>query len=120
MLALSVPHKPAIAEPPIADRLDDPKHNRGSHVFQTTGAAAAVLLNHGVDRVAEPTAGRVRARLRRDRTAWIAFCDAWDGYTWTRDKVITRPTLPELEDAVRQYADAVDQHAWVATGARHN
>jgi len=66
------------------------------------------------------TAGRVRARLRRDRTAWIAFCDAWDGYTWTRDKVITRPTLPELEDAVRQYADAVDQHAWVATGACHS
>lgn len=66
------------------------------------------------------TAGRVRAHCRRDRSYWVAFCDAWDGYTWTRDKVISRPTISELESAVRQYAAAIDQHAWVASGDCYN
>lgn len=65
------------------------------------------------------TAGRIRVHCRRDRSYWVAFCDAWDGYTWTRDKVLSRPMLADLERDVLEYAAAVDQHAYVASGDCH-
>jgi hypothetical protein len=65
-------------------------------------------------------AARVAVRLRRDRSSWLAFVDSWDGFSWNRDRVIDRPTIAELERAVRQYAVSVDEHAYVATGACHN
>lgn len=65
------------------------------------------------------TAGRVAVKLRRDRTAWLAFCDAWDGCSWKRDKVISCPAIDQLERDVRQYAAAVDEHGYVASGQCH-
>jgi phosphodiesterase/alkaline phosphatase D-like protein len=44
-------------------------------------------------------------------TWWRAQCDAWDGYTWTRDRVIARPTIAELEQAIREYVVGLDNHA---------
>jgi hypothetical protein len=57
------------------------------------------------------TLGRIFVRLRRDRSKWYAACDAWDGFTWTRDRFIQRPTIAELESAIREYANQLDNHA---------
>jgi hypothetical protein len=57
------------------------------------------------------TLGRIAVRKRKDGTAWYAACDAWDGFTWTRDRFIQRPTIAELEAAIREYANQLDNHA---------
>lgn len=68
-----------------------------------------------IDRPGRETYGRIFVRLRRDRTAWYAACDAWDGFTWTRDKTITRPTIDELENEIRRYVVGLDNHARACT-----
>jgi hypothetical protein len=57
------------------------------------------------------TLGRIAVRKRKDGTAWYAVCDGWDGYTWTRDRFISRPTIDQLEAAIREYAINLDNHA---------
>ena len=53
--------------------------------------------------------GRIAVSIRRDRS-WHARCEAWDGYTWTIDVILARPTLMELEQAVKDYVARVDNH----------
>ena len=55
--------------------------------------------------------GRVFVRLVRGEygTWWRARCDAWDGFSWNRDNTIARPTIAELEDAVREYVAGLDR-----------
>jgi len=57
--------------------------------------------------------GRVFVRLVNGQAGqwWRARCDAWDGFAWRRDRTIARPTLDELEEAVRDYVQGLDNHA---------
>lgn len=55
--------------------------------------------------------GRIAVGLRKDGTGWYARCDAWDGYTWTRDRFMICPTIDQLEAAIREYAIRLDNHA---------
>ena len=59
------------------------------------------------------TYGRVFVRFINGQHGqwWRARCDAWDGFTWSQDRIIARPTIDELEQAVRDYAQALDQKA---------
>jgi hypothetical protein len=57
--------------------------------------------------------GRVFVRLVDGQYAkwWRARCDAWDGFSWSQDKILARPTIAELEEAVREYVAGLDRKA---------
>lgn len=79
---------------------------------------------HGGFRIRRPdrfSYGRIFVHAKRyyHATEWRATCDAWNGYTWLRDQVMRRPTIAELEQAVRDYVARLDHHAYVASGDCH-
>lgn len=86
---------------------------------ETMPHGTVLVFCEGGYRIRRPdgsAAGRIRVRCRRDRNYWVASCDAWDGFTWTRDKVISHPMLTDLELAVQDYAAWIDHQAYVASG----
>ncbi len=68
------------------------------------------------------TIGRVFVRLVNVTAGsrWRAACDLWDGFTWNRDRTIEHQDIARLESAVRDYANWIDHHAYVASGDCHN
>ena len=86
---------------------------RPPEVFEHGTILRSIQGGFRIQRPGRETYGRIFVRLVNGAHAtwWRATCDGWDGYTWNRDRTIARPTIAELEAAIRDYVAGLDRHA---------